>query len=241
MIRWILATTAAVLAAALPGLTFDGRPHAWCGWYMRHIVHRDPGPDFNRAAEWVRWGQPSGPQAGAVVVWPHHVGMIVGRDRNGQWLVHSGNDSNMVRTRPRSLAGAIAFRRDISIPTIRTASSSVSDAPTATYQVASFESKPYRRISSRHHHIHYQHFAKRQKLPEHEEAAKPPTHEDASLPFLFKHNHLINASLEQESDEEPTISTKHLHRYRRSTPPPNSTPTPWNNGPLSPFLAAVFN
>jgi hypothetical protein len=30
---------------------------------------------------------------------------------NGQWLVQSGNDAHALRTRPRSLAGAIAFRR----------------------------------------------------------------------------------------------------------------------------------
>jgi hypothetical protein len=30
---------------------------------------------------------------------------------NGHWIVRSGNDGHAVRTRPRSLAGAIAFRR----------------------------------------------------------------------------------------------------------------------------------
>jgi hypothetical protein len=42
-------------------------------------------------------------------VWPHHVGKIVGR-AGGQWIVQSGNDGHAVRTRPRSIAGAIAFR-----------------------------------------------------------------------------------------------------------------------------------
>src|SRR5215469_2297755 len=46
---------------------------------------------------------------GAVVVWPHHVGKIVGRE-NGQWVVQSGNDGHAVRTRARSIAGAIALR-----------------------------------------------------------------------------------------------------------------------------------
>jgi len=45
----------------------------------------------------------------ALVVWRHHVGKIVARE-NGQWIVQSGNDGHAVRTRPRSLAGAIAFR-----------------------------------------------------------------------------------------------------------------------------------
>jgi hypothetical protein len=43
------------------------------------------------------------------VVWPHHVGRIVGQE-NGQWVVRSGNDGGGVRTRTRSLAGAIAIR-----------------------------------------------------------------------------------------------------------------------------------
>ena len=52
-------------------------------------------------------GRPSGPQIGAVVVWPHHVGMITGRAANGQWIVKSGNDGNAVRERARSVAGAV--------------------------------------------------------------------------------------------------------------------------------------
>ncbi len=41
----------------------------------------------------------------------HHVGIICGSpDASGRSLVESGNDGNAVRTRRRSLAGAIAFR-----------------------------------------------------------------------------------------------------------------------------------
>jgi hypothetical protein len=87
-----------------------GRPRAWCGWYARSLVGRDPGVAFNLARNWTRWGRPSGPGVGVMVVWPHHVGMITGRDVNGNWIVKSGNDGHAVRERPRSLAGAIAFR-----------------------------------------------------------------------------------------------------------------------------------
>jgi hypothetical protein len=52
--------------------------------------------------------RPAGP--GAIVVWRHHVGIITGRHGN-QWVVKSGNDGRRVRERPRSVAGAIAFRR----------------------------------------------------------------------------------------------------------------------------------
>ena len=80
------------------------RPGKWCGWYMR--TQLGGGPAFNLAANWRRYGRASGPQVGAVVVWPHHVGMITGRSSNGQWIVKSGNDGHAVRERPRSVAGA---------------------------------------------------------------------------------------------------------------------------------------
>lgn len=81
------------------------RPGAWCGWWMR--TQRGGGPELNLAWNWSKWGSPSGPQVGAVVVWRHHVGEIVGRAPNGQWLVRSGNDGGAVRTRARSVAGAV--------------------------------------------------------------------------------------------------------------------------------------
>lgn len=89
---------------------YAGRPSAWCGWYMRSQVGGDPGPSYNLARSWAHYGSNAGgPSVGAIVVWRHHVGKIVGQE-NGQWIVESGNDGHAVRTRPRSLAGAIAFR-----------------------------------------------------------------------------------------------------------------------------------
>ncbi len=86
-----------------------GRPAAWCGWEMRQLVSGDPGPAFNLARNWAHWGQAGPAGVGAVVVWSHHVGKIVGQEA-GEWIIESGNDGNRVRTRPRSLAGAIAIR-----------------------------------------------------------------------------------------------------------------------------------
>ena len=92
------------------GRVSGGRPSAWCGWYMRSQVGADPGPQYNLARSWAHYGSNAGgPSVGTIVVWSHHVGKIVGRE-NGQWIVESGNDGHAVRTRPRSLAGAIAFR-----------------------------------------------------------------------------------------------------------------------------------
>ena len=81
------------------------KPKRWCGWWMR--TQRGGGPELNVAWNWSKWGQPTQPQVGAVVVWRHHVGEIVGQAANGKWLVRSGNDGNQVRTRARSVKGAV--------------------------------------------------------------------------------------------------------------------------------------
>lgn len=81
------------------------RPARWCGWYMR--TQKGGGPELNLARNWKNWGRPSKPKVGAVVVWPHHVGMITGRTAEGHWVVRSGNDNGRVRERPRSVKGAV--------------------------------------------------------------------------------------------------------------------------------------
>lgn len=114
-LRGARATTAVAWAAApsasITATVSDPRPRAWCGWYMRHLVGTDPGRDFNLARNWAHWGRPAQPAVGVVVVWSHHVGLIVGRDPNGNWIVRSGNDGHTVRERAMSTAGAIAFRQ----------------------------------------------------------------------------------------------------------------------------------
>jgi hypothetical protein len=70
---------------------------------MRHLVGADPGPSFNLARNWAHWGRAGSAGIGAVVVWPHHVGKIVGQ-QNGEWVIESGNDGHAVRVRPRSIA-----------------------------------------------------------------------------------------------------------------------------------------
>lgn len=82
-----------------------GRPRAWCGWYMR--TRHGGGPEMNLAWNWSRYGSAASPQVGAIVVWRHHVGEIVGQAPNGQWIILSGNDGGQVRSRARSIAGAV--------------------------------------------------------------------------------------------------------------------------------------
>lgn len=81
------------------------RPKAWCGWWMR--TQLGGGPEYNIAWNWRKRGYAARPHVGAVVVWRRHVGIIVGRARNGRWLVRSGNYSGGVRTVPMSLRGAL--------------------------------------------------------------------------------------------------------------------------------------
>jgi hypothetical protein len=88
---------------------YGARPAAWCGWEMRHLVGADPGPQYNLARNWGHWGHSGPAGVGAVVVWAHHVGKIVGRE-DGEWVIESGNDGHRMRTRPRSIGGAIAIR-----------------------------------------------------------------------------------------------------------------------------------
>ena len=101
-------TSATVTTATVHG-GYGGRPAAWCGWAMRQLVGSDPGPQYNLARNWARWGHAGPAGVGAVVVWPHHVGKIVGQE-NGQWVVQSGNDGHRMRTRPLPISGAIAIR-----------------------------------------------------------------------------------------------------------------------------------
>lgn len=88
-----------------------GKPHgcpaAWCGcWLMHRFGLTDK--RLWQARQWARLFQRTAAQVGAVVVWPHHVGVIVG-GAPGQWVILSGNDGHRVRERVRSVRGAIAF------------------------------------------------------------------------------------------------------------------------------------
>jgi hypothetical protein len=107
-----LGAVVSVCAFALTATAADARdvkPRAWCGWWMRHHLGVS---DLrgNLARWWAHFGSNAhGPAVGALVVWPHHVGIITGRNGQG-WVVKSGNDGHAVRERVRSVKGAIAFR-----------------------------------------------------------------------------------------------------------------------------------
>jgi hypothetical protein len=106
---------AAILAAAPAAAVERAAPASarlpWCGLYMMQLKHKTD-RRLARAIEWAKEGIAAiGPAIGEIVIWPHHVGEIRGGpDDRGRWLVNSGNDGNAVRTRWRSLRGAVAYR-----------------------------------------------------------------------------------------------------------------------------------
>jgi hypothetical protein len=83
---------------------------AWCGCWLRHELGV-ASTSFNLAIHWLTWGHASGPQVGAVAVWRHHVGRIVGVC-DGGYLLQSGNDGdgNRAGTHCRNMRGVVGYR-----------------------------------------------------------------------------------------------------------------------------------
>jgi hypothetical protein len=83
----------------------------WCGCWLRlHLGISDA--RLNLARAWAGVGAPaSGPGAGIVAVWRHHVGLITADLGGGLIRLLSGNDGGAVRERVRSTRGIIALRK----------------------------------------------------------------------------------------------------------------------------------
>lgn len=106
----------ALLLCISTGAQAHARHHGhgvpWCGiWMEGHTGIHGPG-NLARAIEWRNVGQAAGaPAPGIIGVMAHHVFQVVQVLSRGMVLAISGNDGNAVRTRPRSTAGVIAWRR----------------------------------------------------------------------------------------------------------------------------------
>lgn len=139
----------------------------WCGAEMADElgIHGRQGRKLWLARNWAHVGNPTSAHIGAVVVWPHHVGRIVGQE-NGQWVVRSGNDGGGVRSRTLSLAGAIAIRNV------------GGGFGFGSFAVGSTDEQSHRyvQVSSIKQHRHYQRIARveeRTPLWMHEEIVQP--------------------------------------------------------------------
>ena len=87
-----------------------GWARAWCGAFMRLVMRGAGYPDLpsgNVASAWTHYGRPGLPQPGALVVWPHHVGLITAVYGDVRATVISGNDGRRVRERELSIAHAV--------------------------------------------------------------------------------------------------------------------------------------
>lgn len=89
----------------------DGRPSAWCGWWLsKHLGMNDR--RLWLARNWASVGHAvSGPSPGVIGVQDHHVFKVLAVLGRGRVLAISGNDSHAVRTRARSTKGVFAWRQ----------------------------------------------------------------------------------------------------------------------------------
>jgi hypothetical protein len=89
-----------------------GKPRAWCGWWMRQQVGSDPGPEFNLAANWRRYGRPSSPTPGAVAIWRnnHHVGKVVSVNGSEVCTISGNSGAGGVNQRCEPLNHFAGFR-----------------------------------------------------------------------------------------------------------------------------------
>jgi len=87
----------AARAAQYLGRNPTGWTRVWCGRFLRMIVPADPGPSFDAARNWARYGRDAGgPSPGVIGVMPHHVGIVLGRCDDGAVLMRSGNHNRTV-------------------------------------------------------------------------------------------------------------------------------------------------
>jgi hypothetical protein len=83
---------------------------------MQHetgVTSKATGLNLNMAIEWRRVGHATTAVVGAIAVWAHHVGKLVGKTADGRWILRSGNNGSSERDRPignRYFSRAVAFR-----------------------------------------------------------------------------------------------------------------------------------
>jgi len=102
-----------MMAQRYRGTNPTGRAHDWCAEFanlvLRRTGHRGSGSALARS--FASYGRPApGPVPGAIVVFPHHVGFVIGSDGHGRVRVVSGNHGHRVGEGFYSARRAIAYR-----------------------------------------------------------------------------------------------------------------------------------
>lgn len=90
----------------------------WCGTFVAHCmkVAGYPLPKYwMRAKDWLNWGESLAcPAVGAIVVFTRdgggHVGIVIGKDKDGNLLVLGGNQGDMVKISPFAMSRVAGFR-----------------------------------------------------------------------------------------------------------------------------------
>ncbi|MBV8754315.1 MAG: TIGR02594 family protein [Hyphomicrobiales bacterium] len=102
-----------VMAQRYRGTNPTGRSHDWCAEFANLVLkrtgHRGSGSALARS--FASYGRPApGPVPGAIVVFPHHVGFVIGSDGHGRIRVVSGNHGHRVGEGFYATRRAIAYR-----------------------------------------------------------------------------------------------------------------------------------
>jgi uncharacterized protein (TIGR02594 family) len=95
------------------GTNPTGRARLWCAAFANLVLERTGhhGSGTATARSFARYGSPApGPVPGAIIVFPHHVGFVVGVEGPGRVRVVSGNHGHRVGEGVYSTRGVIAYR-----------------------------------------------------------------------------------------------------------------------------------
>jgi hypothetical protein len=91
----------------------SGCPNAWCACYLEHTLKKAGLPTLGSfaARDFARYGKRAkAGQVGAIMVMPHHVGVVAGKCTDGRIRLVSGNHGHKVGTGCYSPGKAIAWR-----------------------------------------------------------------------------------------------------------------------------------
>jgi hypothetical protein len=91
----------------------SGCPNAWCACYLEHSLKKAGFSTLGSyaARDFAHYGKRARPgQVGAIMVMPHHVGVVAGKCDDGRIKLVSGNHGHRVGTGCYSPGRAIAWR-----------------------------------------------------------------------------------------------------------------------------------